>query len=32
MISVSDSPEDLLDRLAGYDAPAIEKWIDHAST
>lgn len=32
MILVSDSPEDLLDRLAGYDAPSIEKWIDRAST
>lgn len=32
MISVPDCPEDLLDRQAGYDAPAIEKWIDHAST
>jgi uncharacterized protein (TIGR00730 family) len=32
MISVSDSPEDLLDRLAGYDAPAIVKWIDPTST
>lgn len=28
MISVSDSPEGLLDRLARYDAPSIEKWID----
>ena len=32
MISVSDSSEDLLDRLAGYDAPAIVKWIDPTST
>ncbi len=32
MILVSDSPEGLLDRLGGYDAPSIEKWIDRAST
>ena len=32
MISVSDSPEGLLDRLARYDAPSIEKWIDRTST
>lgn len=32
MILVSDSPEDLLDRLGGYAAPSIEKWIDRAST
>ena len=32
MILVSDSPEGLLDRLVGYDAPSIEKWIDRAST
>jgi uncharacterized protein (TIGR00730 family) len=32
MISVSDSPEGLLDKLASYDAPSIEKWIDRGST
>lgn len=32
MISVSDSPEGLLERLARYDAPSIEKWIDRTST
>lgn len=32
MISVSDAPEGLLDKLASYDAPTIEKWIDRAST
>ena len=32
MISVSDSAEGLLERLAGYVAPSIEKWIDRAST
>ena len=32
MILVSDSPEGLLDRLVGYDAPSIEKWIDRTST
>ena len=32
MILVSDSPEGLLNRLASYDAPSIEKWIDRAST
>jgi uncharacterized protein (TIGR00730 family) len=32
IISVSDSSGDLLDRLADYDAPSVEKWIDRAST
>lgn len=32
MMSVSSSPEALLDMLAAYDAPALEKWIDRAAT
>jgi uncharacterized protein (TIGR00730 family) len=32
MILVSDSSEGLLERLARYDAPSIEKWIDRTST
>jgi uncharacterized protein (TIGR00730 family) len=32
MISVTDSPGDLLDLLTSYDAPLVEKWIDRAST
>jgi hypothetical protein len=31
MIAVADSPEDLLDRLASYDPPSTEKWIDRTS-
>ena len=31
MISVSGSPEGLLDKLGRYDAPLIEKWIDRGS-
>jgi hypothetical protein len=30
MISVSSSPEALLDMLAAYDAPVVEKWIERA--
>jgi len=32
MISVSVSPVELLDTLASYQPPAVEKWIDRAST
>jgi len=32
MISVSSSPGALLDMLAAYRAPAVEKWIDRAAT
>lgn len=32
MISVTDSPDELLDLLAAYKPPLIEKWIDRAST
>jgi uncharacterized protein (TIGR00730 family) len=32
MISVSVSPVALPDRLASYRPPAVEKWIDRAST
>jgi uncharacterized protein (TIGR00730 family) len=32
MISVADSPEDLLDLLASYEPPLVEKWIERAST
>jgi hypothetical protein len=32
MISVSDSPGDLLERLASYEPPRVEKWIDRVST
>ena len=32
MISVSGSPGALLDILASYKAPLVEKWIDRAST
>jgi uncharacterized protein (TIGR00730 family) len=32
MIAVSDSPEALLDMLASYQPPRVEKWIDRAST
>lgn len=32
MISVADSPGDLLDQLASYEPPVIEKWIDRLST
>ena len=32
MISVSVSPVGLLDTLASYQPPAVEKWIDRAST
>jgi uncharacterized protein (TIGR00730 family) len=32
MISVSDSPATLLDTLAAYEPPRVEKWIDVAST
>ena len=32
MISVSASPVDLLEKLASYRPPVVEKWIDRAST
>ena len=32
MISVSGSPNVLLDSLASYKAPAVKKWIDRAET
>jgi uncharacterized protein (TIGR00730 family) len=32
MIAVADSPDALLERLAGYEPPPVEKWIDVAST
>jgi uncharacterized protein (TIGR00730 family) len=32
MIAVSPSPAALLDRLASYHPPTVEKWIDRAST
>lgn len=32
MIAVADSPGALLDALASYAPPAVEKWIDRAST
>ena len=32
MVSVSSSPGALLDMLAAYRAPAVEKWIDGAAT
>lgn len=32
MVSVSDSPDALLDMMAAYRAPVIEKWIERAAT
>jgi len=32
MISVSDSPNQLLDAMATYKAPTVEKWIERAET
>jgi uncharacterized protein (TIGR00730 family) len=32
MISVAASPAALLDRLASYEPPVVEKWIERAST
>jgi len=32
MISVSSSPGALLDLLAAYEAPSVEKWIERAAT
>jgi len=32
MVPVSDSPESLLDLLAAYAPPQVEKWIDRAET
>jgi uncharacterized protein (TIGR00730 family) len=32
MIAVADSPAALLDTLASYQPPRVEKWIDRAST
>lgn len=31
MISVADSPEGLLELLASFEPPSVEKWIDRAS-
>src|SRR5882672_3856567 len=32
MISVSNSPNELIDGLAAYKAPLVKKWIDRAET
>lgn len=32
MIAVSSSPGELIDRLDAYEPPAVEKWLDRAST
>jgi hypothetical protein len=32
MIAVADSPGALLDALAAYQPPVVEKWIDRTST
>jgi predicted Rossmann-fold nucleotide-binding protein len=32
MISVSSSPSALIDMLAAYEAPMVEKWIEPAAT
>ena len=32
MVPVSSSPDALLDMLATYRAPVVEKWIDRAAT
>ncbi|HUF27960.1 MAG TPA: TIGR00730 family Rossman fold protein [Gemmatimonadaceae bacterium] len=32
MISVTDSPDELIDLLSSYESPVVEKWIDLAST
>lgn len=32
MIAVTDSPHDLLELLASYEPPLVEKWIDRVST
>lgn len=32
MIIMAHSPADLVDRLASYEAPRVEKWIDRASS
>ncbi|HUR32858.1 MAG TPA: TIGR00730 family Rossman fold protein [Vicinamibacterales bacterium] len=32
MLQVSDSPDDLLDRFASFEPPAVRKWIDRSST
>jgi uncharacterized protein (TIGR00730 family) len=32
MISVYDSPDQLLDGMAAYQAPVVEKWIERAQT
>lgn len=32
MITVSNSPNELLDALAAYKAPVVEKWIERAQT
>ena len=32
MISVSGSPDALLDMLASYEPPTVEKWIEQAAT
>ena len=32
MLVVADDPDDLLERLASYRAPAVEKWLDRDTT
>jgi hypothetical protein len=32
MLVVADDPDDLLERLASYRAPAVEKWLDRDAT
>ncbi len=32
MIRVADSPNELLDDLAGYEPPVVKKWIDRTET
>jgi len=32
MLVVADDPEELLERLAAYRAPAVEKWLDRDTT
>jgi predicted Rossmann-fold nucleotide-binding protein len=32
MLVVAGDPEDLLERLAAYRAPVVEKWLDRDTT
>lgn len=32
MVLVDTTPDSLLDRLAGYDAPRVEKWLSRSET